>query len=486
MSVLRINNLSVRLNSNGLISDSLGQPAMVNKNGMGLLDNAGVWMSATDSAGNLRTAAHSLLVNSHEFWGGPLELKNEIPASNLLWDKVYPVYQSEVNYHIAHYKDNGYSPVSNIAKWPGSAGSPYAQVLAPFVDVEVNDQVYNPTSGDYPYLKTDGLIYSISNDRYSAHNYSGGLPLGIELHTSVSGFAGDSLLGNCILVKYTVFNRSDRDYDNFRLSPVFNYGIGNISNEYLGTEIGANAMYTVNDTSEATFSGRLVSLVCMAVNRKISSTMYFENSADPINGRPDSAVHFSNLMQARWKNGQFLNYGSNGVDGSGSARFVYPDTTDKSNGGFRWLDQVPGEKFGIMNFDSLELKRGKSLQFELALFYVEENNYNIKQIGVNCLKIKQALIDRNMVKLVEKPLAESSHFRLYPNPAKIGDKVYLGDLFEVPMGIRLIDMQGKEIIKLNLDINDKSVILPPDLKPGVYILECKTLNEVKVQKLILN
>jgi hypothetical protein len=48
-----------------------------------------------------------------------------------------------------------------------------------------------------------------------------------------------------------------------------------------------------------------------------------------------------------------------------------------------------------------------------------------------------------------------------------------------------MDLNGKEICKLNLDDKDKSIILPPDLNAGVYIVEYKTLNIVHVQKLIL-
>jgi hypothetical protein len=73
----------------------------------------------------------------------------------------------------------------------------------------------------------------------------------------------------------------------------------------------------------------------------------------------------------------------------------------------------------------------------------------------------------------------------FPNPVKIGDKLNLQTSLESPDCIRLMDLNGKEICKLNLDDNDKSIILPPDLNAGVYIVEYKTLNIVHVQILIL-
>ena len=73
----------------------------------------------------------------------------------------------------------------------------------------------------------------------------------------------------------------------------------------------------------------------------------------------------------------------------------------------------------------------------------------------------------------------------FPNPVKIGDKLNLQTLLESPQCIRLVDLNGVEICKLNLDDNGKSIILPPDLNAGVYIVEYKTLNIVHIQKLIL-
>src|SRR4029079_2132143 len=103
-----------------------------------------------------------------------------------------------------------------------------------------------------------------------------------------------------------------RDYKNFRLSAVTNFKIGDKYNEYLGTDVGQQALFAINDTTEATFKQRLVSTGCMAFNRKISSTMYFMNDTNKYNGVPVNGMHFYNLMQGKWKNGKSLNYGSDG------------------------------------------------------------------------------------------------------------------------------------------------------------------------------
>lgn len=482
--LIQTSNLVLRLGSDGFLRDSANSPAIANKNGLTLLQNATVWMSATDSAGNKRIAVQNLLNGVGEFWSGPMSLINEQAANSMQWNKVYSASKSGIETHIDNYKNQSYIPSASISSWPGSLGFPYAQILAPFVDLENNNMVYEPLKGDYPYIESDAILFSISNDVANAHSVSNGLPLGVELHTSVMSF-NDSSLSNCFMVRYIVFNRSKRNYKNFRFTPVLNFKIGGIENEYMGTDIGAKAIYSINDTSEATFSKKLVSLGCMALNKHIASSMYFENNADPINGQPDSAHHFMNLMQGKWKNGKQLNYGSNGVDGSGSARFVYPDTTDFSHSNMRWMDQVPGKKIGLLNFDSVELKSGQATFYDVVYFSVDENLKSFKQIGETCLSIKQVLNTKNLLKIDENTPVKASNLTWFPNPVKIGDKLNVQTTLESPDGIRLMDLNGREICKLDLDDSDKSIILPPDLNAGVYMVEYKTLNIVHVQKLIL-
>ncbi len=482
--LIQTGNLKLRLGSDGFMKDSANMPAIASINGLALLQNASVWMSATDSAGNKRLAVQNLFNGLSEFWPGPMSLKNEQAANSLQWNKVYSMSMNEIKSHNDNYKNQSYIPSFRISSWPGSLGFPYAQILAPFVDLENNNRVYEPLKGDYPYIQSDATLFSISNDVASAHSVSKGLPLGIELHATVMSFE-DSGLKNCFMVRYVVFNRSNRNYKNFRFSPVLNFKIGVIENEYMGTEIGAQAIYSLNDTSEATFSKKLVSLGCMALNKHIASSMYFENNADPINGLPDSAQHFMNLMQGKWKNGKELNYGSNGVDGSGTARYVFPDTTDFAHSNMRWMDQVPGKKIGLLNFDSIELKSGQATYYDLVYFFVDENFISFKQIGQNCLRIKQVLNTKNLLKIDQNPVRKATNLTLFPNPLKIGEKLKVQSALESPQCIRLMDLNGREICKLDLEDKDKSIILPPDLNAGVYVVEYKTLNIVHVQKLIL-
>lgn len=483
--------MKVRLDANCMIIDSANSSGISDLNGFSFAERCGVWMSANDSSGNIRLAVHNVLGSNSEFWPGPLQPYTEISANPSNWNKTYKTGVAEVKYHRAHYNDNGYTPSAGISAWPGSLGTPYAEVLAPFVDNEVNDKIYNPSNGDFPYLLSDETVFGISNDRYSTHAQSNSLPLGVELHTEMMGFdTPDSSLGTCVLVRYSVFNRSNRNYNNFRLSAVINFKIGSQVNEYLGTDVVNQTLFAINDTSEATFSNQLVSLGCMAVNKRISSSIYFENTSDPVNGMPTKDTHYVRLMRGTWKNGQPMKYGGNGVDASGSnTKFVYPYNTDASQGGIMWSDNdryQPGKRFGVLNFDSISLKRGEAANFDVVYFIVKENSFNIQQISEKCLTLRGALNTRKLLKIDDIRRNKIQSTTLYPNPVKVGDKMMITGVTESITSLTLISNSGMRIELKNFDISDNSIILPNDFSAGMYIMEIKTLNTIEHQRILIN
>jgi hypothetical protein len=393
------------------------------------------------------------------------------------------------NHQLNNDKD-GYQMPNSIRTWPGSKGSPYAQVLAPFVDFQTNDLIYQPEEGDYPYFQGDKLLYSISNDKYASHTYSNTQPLGVELHTSVFGFnSHDSVLGNTILVRYVVYNRSNINYNNFRFTVVNSFKVGQVENEYLGTDAKNKILFAYNDFSDATFDGRLVSLSCMALNKAINSTMYYNNNNDIINGMPVKAQDFKELMIGNWKNGSSLKYGGNGVDGSSIARFVYPFDTDSENNNLMWSEplvgNLPGRRIGLMNFDSLSLSAGGFVYYDLLYSFVDEKFSNIKQIGDNCLRVKQALVDNKTLNNKLKTNKNRLNNTVYPNPLKSGGKLYFAEVLENNTIIEILNAQGQLVYQKNLDNTDKYIILPDSFVHGVHFLRMKKLNTIECYKIII-
>lgn len=489
---LNQNNLKGALNANGLLFDSansIGLSTQRNNALFKLIKSAGIWISATDSLGNLHLAAHNINGNNHDFWPGPIDIQNGQSANPLQWNKVYPISKNEINFHKQNYKKGGYVASSNIINWPGSSSTNYLSPLAPFVDVTDNNKIYEPIKGDYPYINSDALVYSIYNDNFASHSYSNGLPLGVEIHTSLYAFnSNDSFLQNAVLARHIVYNRSQNNYKNFRFSNVINFNIGNIENEYLGTDVGTKTLFTINDTNEATFKNGLVSMGCMLINKPLNSTMYFKNSTDPIYGNPTNAIEFNHLMQGKWKNGKQLTYGSEGIDGVGKARFVFPYTSDNDNGNLLWSEQSSGttsagNRLGIMNTDSIKLNKGKFEVYDFVYFFVEKNNHDTKQINTFCRSLLNKLEDKNILKNNKNLILNTSKINIYPNPASRGEKITFDKTLENTCKISLIDNTGKVISEYNLDKNENSINLPRNLESGIYFLNIKTLNTNQIEKI---
>jgi hypothetical protein len=107
VSVLRVNQLEGAINANGMLFDSTGNPGLSNRAGLVLANRAGIWMSATDSSGNVIVSSHDMLGNAHEFKAGPLSMNTGQPADPSAWDKSYLITRKEIDFHRKSYQQDG-------------------------------------------------------------------------------------------------------------------------------------------------------------------------------------------------------------------------------------------------------------------------------------------------------------------------------------------------------------------------------------------
>lgn len=82
---------------------------------------------------------------------------------------------------------------------------------------------------------------------------------------------------------------------------------------------------------------------------------------------------------------------------------------------------------------------------------------------------------------------DESNITMYPNPAKNQVTISLDNTNEVIANVNIIDMLGKQVIRLN-KVNEvtKSIDLS-NLNSGIYFIEIETQNKLVVKrKLIIN
>jgi hypothetical protein len=484
-SSIRVNGLSFRLASDGSVLDSANSAAIETLSGMGLIQKMGLWWSATDNNQVQRVSAIDPFSFISEQWPGPLSVAGLQASMPMDWNNVYPMTQSMIADHQLHFKDQSYTMPLAIRNWPGSNQAPFAPILLPFVDWGNSDQIYEPENGDFPYIQAAEQLSAVSNDVFGHHDFSNANPLGIECHTDILAFP-DTAFDKTAIIRYTLFNRSNQDYSDFVLSVMNQFKIGALYNELLCTDPSSKAIFAYNDFNEATFSNKLVSIGCMALNRPIASTMYIENSNDVAIGRPDSISHFYKLMRGVWKNNKPLSYGGNGVDASQSAQYVYTDSFDLNGRSFAWKDSSASQKIGLLNFYPVNFPKQTALIYDVAVYSVESNNKNIKQNTLKCSTIKAGYLAKKGFSGLQNTLDLDTKMALYPNPIKAGEKLSIKLSKEMTGTISIIGVDGKKYFQADLDEMHQFVILPLDLISGLYVLQFETLNTKHTQKLIIN
>jgi len=155
-------------------------------------------MGGMDEQNLLHLAAHQFgyyqdffvgpITNDYEVSGG----KN-IPSGNYLqkYDHTWKVTKEEIEYHKAHYADDGYVIPWGIANLPAHGRIQFGESaqLAPYINVSGNSS-YTPASGDYPKIRGDEAVLFMLNDALDKHTESEAAnSLGMEILGMSSEYA---------------------------------------------------------------------------------------------------------------------------------------------------------------------------------------------------------------------------------------------------------------------------------------------------------
>ncbi|MBC7425437.1 MAG: T9SS type A sorting domain-containing protein [Bacteroidia bacterium] len=481
------------LNANGMLfsnNKSAGMEAP-SESGKYLVNNAGIWISATDANGVSRVSAHSFDYSGTDFFAGPLSTngQSENPA---LWNKVYKVTSDEVLYHRKNYKSNNYIPSNNISQWPGSGMGIFDGILAPFVDNNINNQIYEPQNGDYPYFTGKEVAYSIVNDSYKTHTYTNALPLGVEVSTLLyrPDAVNDSLLENIVIARILVQNKSGRNYNDFRLSFYSDFMLGDANDNFLSTDIRNSAVicYNGND-SDAVYGKPVPSVAAVMLNKQLSSSMYFINTSGQINSKPSSAEEFRFLMKGKWITGKNLVYGGQGIDNGLEAKYIYPDNQDQDHPSTPWTEglagNLPGKRTALLNTDSVQLNDQSSQVYIVAFVFVEKNNNNLEQIRREIDKVTLAYKGGYLTGFNKSVQNYPRLMNIYPNPVVSGSALFIGDHNEESGRIEILSPQMQLVFSRNLDKNEKSIILDKNFEAGYYFVRFITDINTYIQRIII-
>jgi hypothetical protein len=260
LGYLDINNVKARFNASGLhfFLDSAEFEVPKGSGKTAVFSNS-LWIGGKDGQRQLhfageryRQGAYGASWTHPDFYSGPvMDTTKYSIYQDTIWNYIWKLTKSEIDYHRTHFWENGYSPIHDIATWPGNGNTDLGQAprLAPFSDRNW-DGHYDPMDGDYPEIRGDQALFFIFNDDRGPHRESGGAKLRVEIHGMAYAFdmPNDSAMKNTVFLNYKIFNRSQNIYDSTLLGVFTDIDIGYAANDYTGCDVERNMYFGYNGT----------------------------------------------------------------------------------------------------------------------------------------------------------------------------------------------------------------------------------------------
>ncbi len=301
-NLLTINNVTSRINTGGNMWYPPGEkipqyfvPANSTKTS---LFSGAIWVGGLDVNGQLKLAAQTFGSSGVNYWTGPLTTDGTAAideATCAQYDKQWVITKAEVNLFRAWFNSENqadefpnYQVPEAILNWPahGNTSKGQSYFMAPFFDVD-GDNEYNPVeSGDYPYydftnelcpnnfkgdpnyvpaptpdtkdgtvkggllvdqvLKGDQTIWWVMNDKGDAHTDPDGEAIGLELRSQAFAFATNDEINNMTFFSYEIINRSTYELTQTYFAPWTDPDLGYASDDYVGCDVGRGLGYCYN------------------------------------------------------------------------------------------------------------------------------------------------------------------------------------------------------------------------------------------------
>lgn len=529
-----------------------------------------IWMAGLSPDGQLKGAIETYGSSGSDWFNGPLTLGLAETNPDVLeqYSHVFMANSEDVTTHVAYFEalanntittefPNGYTIPEWMLGWPAHGDVAYGQALylAPFFDYDL-DGYYDPQNGDYPLFCGDKCAYVIINDKGNIH-YSQAQPIGLEVHLMMYGFenTGDPTLENTVFLKYHIFNRGSQTLSETYFGKWIDFDIGSSLDDFVATNVKRSAIFGYNgdDLDEITIAtnGFGDDLAAQGVvflagptldadgtdnplpddtysgvtdsygnygwgfgdgyvdNERfgLSGSVYYNNGSNPINGDPDNAVDYYNFMGTIWGNGQTIQYGGNGVSGTGvqdiDSKYFFPGDSDPLFVGTNgitvdpWTEQSSGNPAGdrrmLGSCGPFTLQPGAEHVVDLAYVFARQSQSdNDDELGLLQFRMQQA---KNLFNLFLVDCADQSgiptgveeqelnvEFNVFPNPASDQLQVFFSQLGMKQL--QIFSSSGQLAMEYKLQSNLTSHILDISALPsGIYFI--KIAGSSKVEKLIV-
>jgi len=468
------------------------------------LFSGAIWIGGI-SNGNLKIAAQTYRQNGNDYFPGALNITTAtiIPSECLKYDNIWGVYLTEVD-NFRNNSSNWPNPINDIATWPamGDQTQGEAVYLAPFFDKN-SDGFYRPSEGDYPSFNQnssknipDQMMWYIYNDKGNIHSESTGLPIGIEIQTQAFAYATNDEINNTTFYRNKIINRSTDRIDSCIFGQFVDPDLGYYGDDYIECDIQRNLgiCYNGDDTDEGV-TGYGINPPSVGVNFLegpkrsdgtiigLSKFVYYNNDWS-IQGNPQNPIDYWNYLNGRWKDGKTITYGGTGRNGTDTASFMYPGTSDPA-GRANWTEVTagnpPGDRRFMMSSGPFSLLPGAVNNITIAVVWARASSGGSKG-SFNLLKLasdKASLFFKSNIFLSSNnpSIPLNKNITLFPNPGN--EQIHLLNATSDADEIIFYNLAGQKY--LNVKLNELKNIDISSLKNGTYIYQILNRSKEVIQ-----
>ncbi len=385
---LQINNINALVNSTGILFQSEN---IVNINifevpaGSGKMSNfaSTVWIGGMDED-NLFHMAAGRFNHDTDWETGPISNNYNAFEYDSIYNRVWKINKSTIDYHIQHWNDTGYIVPPSILGWPD---------IAEYLDSNLNS-IYDPDSGDYPLIMGDQAILCIYNDDINEATV-GRNKMKAEVHSLVYGYnePTDSALYNTVFVQYKIKNKSIYNYSNVYMGVYDDIDIGDAWDDYIGVDTSTNAYYIYNgDNYDNDYGIHIPAQGVAFLSSKMTSSTYFTNGVG-VTSDPVTPMEYFNVLTGYWKDGSPYTDGGTGYGGTTPVNYVFtgnPESPIAWNEAF--IGNSPGDRRGVGIVGPFTLDAGQEICIDVAhvnaIAYDGDNILSVKYLHTRMLEIQ--------------------------------------------------------------------------------------------------
>jgi hypothetical protein len=389
VSILDTNEIKMSVIGNGDLAwnylDNLVEAPI--GSGKSFLYAGSMWMGGLDED-QLHIAAHTYGLAGRDYWPGPIANDYD-SAYDATYNRSWIITSDQIENHIANYSDPSYTMPEVIENWPGNGNFDNGESLelAPFEDIN-NNSFYEPELGEHPLIRGDKAVFVIYNDHRLPHFETGGQRIFAEVHLMMYAYNSQGTdVDNTVFLHYDIINRSTNDYTNFYAGTFLDWDLGNGMDDYIGCDAIRNVAYVYNGNSQdvgpSGYGTNPPAAGVVSLNKDIATHISWTNTTDPINGNPQTAMDYYNYLQGKWRNGNSIIEGGDGMDTVGDPTgYLFPgDVMDSTTWTEMTNANMAGDRRALHAVAYESFNGGETICLDYALVFAwDQTKSNLENV----------------------------------------------------------------------------------------------------------